>query len=108
MATRSENVQNYLGKSDWKAAIREMEKMFAIDQDPIIRVWIGDAYQKMYRTPDAVQEYIKVADLYVAMRVIVKPLAQYKLALRIEPGTNTHQHSGGQAQRSHVPASSHP
>ena len=39
--------RNISRKSDWKSAIAEMEKLFAIDQDPIVRVRIGDARQKL-------------------------------------------------------------
>ncbi len=84
-AAISENVQKYLGKSDWKSAIAEMEKLFAIDQDPIIRVRIGDAHQKMNQKSDAVKEYIHAADLYAEKGFVVKALAQYKLALRLDP-----------------------
>jgi cAMP-dependent protein kinase regulator len=81
----AEKVQKFLGKSDWKSAIAEMEKLFAIDQDPIIRVRIGDAYQKLSQKGDAVKEYIRAADLYAEQGFVVKALAQYKLALRLDP-----------------------
>jgi cAMP-dependent protein kinase regulator len=84
-AAVAENVQKYLGKSDWKSAIAEMEKLFAIDQDPIIRVRIGDARQKMNQKAEAVKEYIHAADLYAEKGFVVKALAQYKLALRLDP-----------------------
>src|SRR4030067_2692843 len=80
-----EAIQKYLGKSDWKPAIAEMEKLFAIEPDPITRVRIGDAYQKLGRKPDAVREYIRAADLYASKEARVKALAQYKLALRLDP-----------------------
>ncbi|HXY61748.1 MAG TPA: cyclic nucleotide-binding domain-containing protein [Nitrospirota bacterium] len=81
----SEKVQIFLGKSDWKSAIGEMEKLFAIDQDPIIRVRIGDAHQKLNQKAAAVKEYIRAADLYAEKGFVVKALAQYKLALRHDP-----------------------
>lgn len=84
-ATIAENVQTYLGKADWKNAITEMEKLFAIDEDPIIRVRIGDARQKLGQKADAVREYIHAADLYAEKGFVVKALAQYKLALRVDP-----------------------
>jgi cAMP-dependent protein kinase regulator len=81
-ATISENVQKFLSKSDWKSAIAEMEKLFRIDQDPIIRVRIGDVRLKMNQKGEAVAEYIRAADLYAEKGFVVKALAQYKLALR--------------------------
>lgn len=84
-AAIAENVQKFLGKSDWKSAITEMEKLFTIDQDPIIRVRIGDAHQKLNQRADAVKEYIRAADLYAEKGFVVKALAQYKLALRLDP-----------------------
>jgi len=80
-----ETIQNYVGKSNYKAAIPEMEKLFALDPDPIIRVRIGDAYQKLNQKSEAVKEYIRAADLYAQSGAVVKALAQYKLALRIDP-----------------------
>jgi len=84
-ATLSENVQKFLGKSDWKAAIAAMERLFALDPDPLVRVRIGDAYQKLGRKSDAVKAYIQAADLYADGGFVVKALAQYKLALRHDP-----------------------
>jgi tetratricopeptide (TPR) repeat protein len=81
-----ETIQNYVSKSDFKAAIPEMEKLFALDPDPIIRVRMGDAYQKLNQKSDAVKEYIRAADLYAQSNAVVKALAQYKLALRLDPG----------------------
>jgi cAMP-dependent protein kinase regulator len=81
----AENVQKFIGKSDWKSAIGEMEKLFAIDEDPIIRVRIGDARQKLGQKAEAVKEYIRAADLYAEKGFVVKALAQYKLALRLDP-----------------------
>ena len=62
-----------------------MEKLYAIDQDPIVRVRIGDAHQKLNQKGEAVKEYIKAADLYAEKGFVVKALAQYKLALRLDP-----------------------
>jgi hypothetical protein len=82
-----EGIQKYLGKSNWKAAVADMEKLFSIDHDPLIRVRIGDAYQKMDRKSDAVREYLNAADLYAGKGDVVKALAQYKLALRLDPAS---------------------
>ncbi len=84
-AAVSEKVQKYIDKADWKSAIAEMEKLFAIDPDPIVRVRIGDALQKLNHKGDAVKEYIRAADLYAEKGFVVKALAQYKLALRLDP-----------------------
>jgi cAMP-dependent protein kinase regulator len=81
----AENVQRYLGKADWENAITEMEKLYAVDEDPIIRVRIGDARQKLGQKAEAVREYIHAADLYAERGFVVKALAQYKLALRMDP-----------------------
>lgn len=81
-----ESIQQYVNKSDWKSAAGEMEKLYAVDPDPIIRVRIGDAYQKLSRKPDAVKEYMRAADLYAESGAVVKSLAQYKLVLRLDPG----------------------
>ena len=80
-----DTIQKYLGKSNWKAAVVEMEKLFAIDPDPMIRVRMGDAYQKLNQKVEAIKEYIQAADLFAAKGVIVRALALYKLALRLDP-----------------------
>jgi len=79
-------IQKQVSKANWKAVIEEMEKLFSIDPDPIIRVRIGDAYQKLGQKPNAVREYMTAADLYAEQGAVVKALAQYKLVLRLEPG----------------------
>ncbi len=84
-AAISEKVQKFVDKSDWKSAIAEMQKLFAIDPDPIVRVRMGDAYQKLNQKGEAVKEYIHAADLYAEKGFVVKALAQYKLALRVDP-----------------------
>jgi cAMP-dependent protein kinase regulator len=85
-AAISEKVQKYVNKADWKSAIAEMEKLYAIDPDPIVRVRIGDARQKLGQKAEAVKEYVSAADLYAEKGFVVKALAQYKLALRLDPG----------------------
>jgi tetratricopeptide (TPR) repeat protein len=84
-ATISDNVQKFIEKSDWKSAIAEMEKLFNVDPDPIVRVRIGDARQKLNQKGEAVKEYIRAADLYAEKGFVVKALAQFKLALRLDP-----------------------
>jgi len=81
----AQNVQDCLNRSDWKAAIREMEKLFAIRKDPLIRVRIGDVRRKLNRKDEAIQEYIRAADLFAENGFVVKALAQYTLALRLDP-----------------------
>lgn len=81
-----DSIQAYVSKSNWKAAVADYEKLFALDPDPIVRVRIGDAYQKLGQKLEAVREYVYAADLYAEKGAVVKSLAQYKLALRLDPG----------------------
>ena len=97
----AENVQDYLNRSDWKAAIREMEKLFAIRQDPLIRVRIGDIRRKLNRKDDAIQEYIRAADLFAENGFVVKAMAQYTLASRLDP-SNTDVRSKKEMLRTNV------
>ncbi len=85
----AENVQKCLDQSDWKAAIIEMEKLFAIDRDPHVRVRIGDARRKLNLIRSAIREYLHAADLFVENGFVVKGLAQYNLALRLD-SSNTY------------------
>ena len=85
----AENVQKFLDRSDWDAAITEMEKLFAIDRDPHVRVRIGDARRKLNRMRAAIREYIRAADLFAENGFVVKALAQYGLALRLD-SSNTY------------------
>ncbi len=80
----TENVQAYLEKLDWDAAITEMEKLFDIDQDPLIRVRIGDLRRKLKRNDDAVKEYVLAADLFAERGFVRKARAQYNLALKLD------------------------
>ena len=61
-----------------------MEKLFDIDQDPIVRVRIGDVRRKLNRKKDAIKEYVYAADLFAEQGFISKALAQYNLALRLD------------------------
>jgi len=81
----AEQVQEHLRRANWNAAIREMERLFAIDQDPLIRVRIGDIRRKLDREREAIREYVLAADLFAEMGFVVKALAQYRLALRLDP-----------------------
>jgi len=85
----AENVQEHLERSDWKAAIAEMEKLFAIDRDPLIRVRIGDARLKLNRKRAAIREYLRAAGLFAEKGFVVKALAQYSLVLRLD-SSNTY------------------
>jgi hypothetical protein len=85
----AENVQKCLDQSDWKAAIIEMEKRFAIDQDPHIRVRIGDARRKLNWISAAIRDYIRAADMFAEQGFVLKALAQYNLALRLD-ASNTY------------------
>ena len=85
----AENVQEHLERSDWKAAIAEMEKLFAIDRDPLIRVRIGDARLKLNWKRSAIREYLRAAGLFAEKGFVVKALAQYSLVLRLD-STNTY------------------
>jgi tetratricopeptide (TPR) repeat protein len=97
----AEKVQDYLNRSEWKAAIREMEKLFAIRQDPLIRVRIGDVTRKLNRKDDAIQEYIRAADLFAENGFVGKALAQYTLTLRLDP-SNTNVRSKREMLRTNV------
>ena len=81
----SEAVQKHITRSDWKNAIAEMEKLFAIDNDPQVKVRMGDIRQKMNQKPQAVVEYMKAAELFSEKGFVVKALAMYKLVLRLDP-----------------------
>lgn len=78
------NVQDLLEKYDWQAAIVEMEKLFEIDQDPHIRVRIGDVWRKLNKTGDAIKDYVKAAELFAERGFVVKALAQLNLVLRLD------------------------
>jgi tetratricopeptide (TPR) repeat protein len=87
--TLAENVQEHLERSDWKAAIAEMEKLFAIGRDPLIRVRIGDTWLKLNRKRAAIREYLRAAELFAEKGFVAKALAQYSLVLRLD-ASNTY------------------
>lgn len=81
----AENVQKHLEKLDFEEAIAEMEKLYAIDRDPHVRVRIGDIRRKLNKKKAAIREYTRAADLFAERGFIVKALAQYNLVLRLDP-----------------------
>lgn len=83
-ATIAASVQYCLERCNWQAAITEMENLFAISQDPLIRVRIGDASRKLGQEADAVREYVHAADLFEERGFIIKAQALYRLALRLD------------------------
>jgi len=87
-ATISENVQTLIQKSDWKNAVTEMEKLFALDQDPQVKVRMGDIRQKMNQKPQAVNEYMQAAEIFAERGFVVKALAMYKMVLRLDPSSD--------------------
>jgi cAMP-dependent protein kinase regulator len=87
-AQLTENVQKHIQKSDWKNAIADMEKLFAIDQDPQVKVRMGDVRQKMNQKPQAIVEYMKAAEIFADKGFVVKALAMYKMVLRLDPSND--------------------
>ncbi len=104
----AESVQEHLRKFNWHAAINDMEKLFAIDQDPLVRVRIGDIRRKLNKNCDAIKEYLHAADLFAERGFTKKALAQYNLALRLD-SSNQYARSKMEMLRSGkiVPACSH-
>ncbi len=85
-SSMAEAIQHHQEKRDWPRAIQEMEKLFAINRDPHIRVRIGDARRKLNRHSDAIREYILAGDLFADEGFMAKALAQYSLVLRLDSG----------------------
>ena len=80
----AESAQEYFERKDWDAALQEMEKLYAIAPDPLIRVRIGDIRRKLNEKETAVQEYVRAAELFAAQGFVAKALAQYRLALSLD------------------------
>jgi tetratricopeptide (TPR) repeat protein len=78
------NVQELIERYDWQAAISEMEKLFEIDQDPHIRVRIGNVWRKLDRMSESIKHYIQAAELFAERGFVVKALAQLNLVLRLD------------------------
>lgn len=85
-AVITENIQGCLAALNWQAAIEEMEKLYRIDQDPHIRVRIGDTRRKLNRPGEAIREYVRAAELFAERGFISKALAQYSLVLTLDAG----------------------
>ena len=83
-ASIMEKVQQYIEVMDWHAAITELEKLFSIDQDPLVRVRIGDVRRKIDGVNEAIRDYVCAADLFAERGFVGKALAQYSLALRLD------------------------
>jgi hypothetical protein len=79
-----ERVQKCMESRQWRSAIDEMERLYSIDQDPQLRVRIGDVRRKINSVDDAIRDYLVAADLFAERGFIGKALAQYALALRLD------------------------
>jgi hypothetical protein len=87
-AVLAQNAQKHLARAEWNSAIQEMEKLFAVAPDPLIRVRIGNAHLKLNGKAAAVREYLRAAELFAADGFIAKALAQCSMALRLDPSSN--------------------
>ena len=99
----AEKAQEHIDEANWTAAISEMERLFAIHKDPLIRVRIGNARRKLNREDEAIQEYLRAADLFAEMGFLMKARAQYRLALKLDPS-----HADTRSKMEQLPAVCHP
>jgi len=83
-AAIADRAQHHLENLEWHAAINEMEKLFCLDQDPLVRVRIGYARRKLNRIGEAIQDHLSAADLFAERGFVGKALAQYNLALKLD------------------------
>jgi tetratricopeptide (TPR) repeat protein len=77
-------IQSLIEQFDWPRAIAEMEKLFEIERDPHVKVWIGDVSRKLRKTEDAIGDYVQAAELFAERGFVEKALAQLNLVLRID------------------------
>ncbi|HTG00689.1 MAG TPA: hypothetical protein VK654_08895 [Nitrospirota bacterium] len=80
----ADKAQIYVEQMQWQAAISELEKLFLIDPDPLVRVRIGNVHRKLNSIGEAIKEYVHAADMFAEYGFIRKALAQYGLVLKLD------------------------
>jgi len=82
----NDNIQVYIRKSQWKKALGELEKLYALDKgDPQVTLRMGDMCIKINDKDSAAKNYVKTASMFVKLGHVPKALATYKMILRIDP-----------------------
>lgn len=81
-----EAAQKFLAKNQYDKAIAEYQKLVAEDpRDVRTLLKIGDLHTRRSKPKDAIDIYLKVAELYAKQGFFLKAVAVYKQILKLEP-----------------------
>ncbi|OGW40023.1 MAG: hypothetical protein A2Y97_09760 [Nitrospirae bacterium RBG_13_39_12] len=76
---------NAVKRHDWEQAKNSLESLGKIEKDnPLVYLKLGDTYQRMGKTVDAIAAYHQSAWIFTKHGFIQKALALYKIILRID------------------------
>src|SRR4030043_112075 len=74
-----------LNPGSWEQAKNSLESLGKIEKDnPLVYLKLGDTYQRMGKTVDAIAAYHQSAWIFTKHGFIQKALALYKIILRID------------------------
>lgn len=78
--------QKYIGKGQFKKAIKEYIKLVEVDpKDKRLYLKLGDLYYKSGENEKAITEYLKLASLYAEEDLSFRAISIYKKVLSINP-----------------------
>ena len=82
--------QKLVAQGKIREAVNEYKKIYSKDpKDQNVLNTLGDLYARLNRTSEALEYYIKLADMYAGEGFLVRGIAMYKKISKLEPA-NTH------------------
>jgi tetratricopeptide (TPR) repeat protein len=82
--------QKLVGQGKLRDAVGEYKKIYSKDpKDQNVLNTLGDLYARLNRTSEALEYYIKLADMYAGEGFLVRGIAMYKKISKLDPA-NTH------------------
>jgi tetratricopeptide (TPR) repeat protein len=82
--------QKLVAQGKVREAVNEYKQIYSKDpKDQNVLNTLGDLYVRLNRLPEALEYYIKLADMYAGEGFLVRGIAMYKKISKLEPA-NTH------------------
>ena len=87
-----QNALTFAQQGKWDKAIAEYQAILKVDpNDLAVCNNLGDLYARSGRVPEAIEQYLKLGQLYRADGLSVKAIAVYKKIVKLDP-TRTEAH----------------
>ncbi len=86
----NEDLQRYLKKGSWQNAITVLKRLSALEPDnAFYRLRIGDYFGRLSDPQTAAESYLAAGELYANGGFVVKALAAFKMALKVDANNAT-------------------